>query len=201
MLKDMIRAIFFDFYGVWTPDTFSEYLMAAQQMGPKAAGELEFIVNQYFHGQVDVNYVADAFRFKLSRPEIDSAQFTLREADIFPTIVDFMRNLHGHFVKLGILANLGVQEYELLSSFNNHNQVFEVIAGPLSLQLPEPLLSNEVFAAALQAIGEPPRSCLVVTANPDYLSFAQSLGIATLAYKGFPKLRQALDQLLASETA
>src|ERR1700689_5262046 len=110
----MIRAIFFDFYGVWTPDVFSQYLAEAQQQGPKVAGELEYIANQYFHGQVDVNYVADAFRFKLSRPDIDSSQFTLNETAIFPTIVDFMRNLHGHFLKIGILANLGTQEYELL---------------------------------------------------------------------------------------
>jgi FMN phosphatase YigB (HAD superfamily) len=197
----MIRAIFFDFYGVWTPDTFSEYLGLAQQMGPKVAGELEYIVNQYFHGQVNAKYVADAFRFKLSRPDIDSSQFTLSEEAVFPAIVEFMRNLHGHFVKLGILANLGVQEYQLLTSFNTHNQLFEVIAGPLPLQMQEPLLSNEVFARALQAIGEPPRSCLVVSANLAYLGFAQSLGIATLAYEGFPKLRETLDQLLSSEAA
>jgi FMN phosphatase YigB (HAD superfamily) len=197
----MIRAIFFDFYGVWTPDIFSEYLALAQQSGPKVAGELEYVVNQYFHGQVDTTYVADAFRFKLSRPEIDSAQFTLSEQAVFPTIVDFMRNLHGHFVKLGILANLGVQEYQLLNGFNVHNQVFEVIAGPLPLRLNSPLLSQDVFAQALQAIGEPPRSCLVVTASPDYQSFAQSLGITTIAYEGFPKLQQTLDQLLTTEAS
>jgi FMN phosphatase YigB (HAD superfamily) len=197
----VVRAIFFDFYGVWTPDIFSQYLALAQQQGPKVAGELEYIVNQYFHGKVDVEYVADSFRFKLSRPEIDSSQFVLSEAAIFPAIVDFMRNLHGHFVKLGILANLGTQEYELLNSFNQHNQVFEVIAGPLPLKLAAPLLSNEVFAKALQAIGEPPRSCLVVTANLAYQEFARGLGIATIAYEGFPQLRQTLEQTLAAEAS
>jgi FMN phosphatase YigB (HAD superfamily) len=197
----MIRAIFFDFYGVWTPDIFSEYLALAPQKGPKVVGELEHVVNQYFHGRVDAEYVADAFRFQLSRPDIDTAQFTLQEENIFPAIVDFMRDLHGHFVKLGILANLGRQEYRLLNNFNNHTQVFEVIAGPLPLQLPDLLLSKEVFARALQAIGEPPRSCLVITADTAYQEFAQSLGIATLAYEGFPKLRQTLDQLLANEAS
>lgn len=197
----VIRAIFFDFYGVWTPDTFSEYLALAQQQGPKVAGELEFVVNQYFHGEVSTSYVADYFRFKLSRPDIDTSQFVLRETDISPAVTDFMRNLHGHFVKLGVLANLGVQEYELLTNFNNHNQLFEVITGPLALRLKAPLLSQEVFAQALQLIGEPPRSCLVITGNLAYQAFAESLGIATLQFSGLPDLQATLEQLLASETS
>jgi FMN phosphatase YigB (HAD superfamily) len=195
----MVRAIFFDFYGVWLPDIFTQYLTEAQQQGPQVAGELAALVDRYFHGEVDVSYVADGFRYKLSRADIDVDQFTLSEADISPAVTDFMRNLHGHFVKLGVLANLGTQEYDLLTSFNTHNQVFEAIVGPLSLQSGAPLLSQEVFAQALQAIGEPPRSCLVVSGNPAYLAFAESLGISTVPFGGFPELQQNLEQLLSSE--
>jgi FMN phosphatase YigB (HAD superfamily) len=197
----VIRAIFFDFYGVWLPDIFSEYLAQAQQRGPVVAGELEAVVSKYFQGEVSPTDVADNFRFKLSRPDIDTSQFILRESDISPAVADFMRNLHGHFVKLGILANLGVQEYELLTSFNNHNQLFEVITGPLSLQLKNPLLSQDVFVQALQAIGEPPRSCLIVTGSEAYRQFAESLGISTLPFEGFPKLRQTLEEKLAEEAS
>jgi FMN phosphatase YigB (HAD superfamily) len=195
----MIRAIFFDFYSVWVPDIFSEYLVMAQQHGPQVADELETVVAKYFQGEVSTSYVADSFRFKLSRPDIDTNQFTLRETDISPAVTDFMRNLHGHFVKLGLLANLGVQEYDILTSYNNRNQLFEVITGPLPLQLKVPLLSQEVFVQALQAIGEPPRSCLIVTGNAAYRAFAESLGITTLPFAGLPKLQQSLEQLLASE--
>lgn len=195
----MIRAVFFDFYSVWTPDVFSEYLALAQNYGPKVAGEIEEIIVKYFQGEVTPEYVADTFRYKLSRPDIDTSQFTLAEADISPEIVTFMRGLHGHFVKLGVLANLGPQEYALLTSFNNHNQLFEVITGPLYVQSPVPLLSQEMFEQALQAIGEPTRSCLVVSGNTPYLSFAESLGIATLPFEGFPKLKVSLDQLLTNE--
>jgi len=184
----MIRAIFFDFYGVWLPDIFSEYLTMAQQNGPLVVTELETIVRQYFHGEVTLTYVADSFRFKLSRPEIDVSQFVLKESDISPAVTDFMRNLHGHFVKLGVLANLGTQEYELLNSFNERTQLFEVITGPLPQH-----------TKALQTIGEPPRSCLLVTGNVDYAAFAATLGIQTLPFDGLPQLQQTLEQLLSSE--
>jgi FMN phosphatase YigB (HAD superfamily) len=195
----MIRAIFFDFYSVWVPDIFSEYLALAPQRGPVVAGELQDIVNKYFMGEVTPAVVADSFRYKLARPDIDESQFTLKETDISPAVTNFMRNLHGHFVKLGVLANLGVQEYEILNSFNLHNPLFEVITGPLPLRMRAPLLSQEVFAQALQAIGEPPGSCLAVSGNPNYLQFAQSLGLAVLPFAGMPNLQQTLDQLLASE--
>lgn len=198
----MIRAVFFDFYGVWLPDLFEQYLAEAQQQhGPQVAAELQQAVGQYFQGTLSPQDVASTFRYKLSRPDIDTAQFVLSEGSISPAIVTFMRELHGHFVKLGVLANLGVQEYKLLSDFNSHNQVFEVIGGPLPFQLNAPLLSNEVFAQALQAIGEPPGSSLVVTGNPQYQQFATSIGMSVLPFAGFPSLKQELEQRLASDMA
>jgi FMN phosphatase YigB (HAD superfamily) len=196
----MIRAIFFDFYSVWVPDIFSDYLTQAQQNGPLVVGELQAVVDKYFFGEATAAAVAEAFRFKLSRPDIDESQFTLRETDITPAVTNLMRSLHGRFVKLGVLANLGTQEYQILVDFNAHNQLFEVIAGPLALRIRAPLLSQQVFAKALQAIGEPPSSCLVVTGNPSYLQFAQSVGMGTLQFAGLPNLQQTLDQLLASQT-
>lgn len=195
----VIRAIFFDFYSVWTPDVFSEHLEEARRLGPAYSDDLEGIVAQYFNGKVSAPDVAEAFRVKLNRPDIDTNEFIIKESDISPAVGDFMRGLHGHFLKLGILANLGPQEYELLTSFNNHNQLFEVIASPLQMGLSVPLLTQEVFAKALQVIGEPPRSCLVVSGHPEYLSFAESLGIAALPFEGLPKLQQTLDQILKKE--
>lgn len=195
----MIRAIFFDFYGVWVPDRFSEYLAQAEGFGPVIANDLQGVVGRYFQGKLTPSDVAREFQIKLARPDIDSEQFTLLESDIAPAVGDFMRELHGHFVKLGVLANLGAQEYQLLDSFNRHSQLFEAIVSPLSLGLNVPLLSQEVFAGALQAIGEPPQSCLAITGNDSYKQFAEGLGMSALPFEGLPKLRETLQQILAQE--
>lgn len=195
----MIRAIFFDFYSVWTPDQFLAYLAEARQQAPDAALALEVALQRYYFGEVDVEYLADTIRYKLNRPEVDASQLILREADILPPVIDFMRGLHAHFVKLGVFGNIGKQEYDLLTSFNNHNQLFEVITGPIKSQLA--LLSQPAFAEALQAIGEPPRSTLIVTGHEDYQRFTESLGIAAIKFESFPKLRQILDQILTSESS
>jgi hypothetical protein len=125
----------------------------------------------------------------------------LNESSISPTIVDFIRNLHGHFVKIGILANLGNQEYELLKTFNEHNQLFEAIASPLSLQLEDPLFSQAVFSKAIDGIGESNDSCLLVSGNPYFLDFAKTQGMSTLQFEGLTKLQQDLNLMLTQGTA
>lgn len=195
----MIRAVFFDFYGVWLPDVFSEYLQEAHQHGPQASDELVSLTSQYFHGKVSLETLATGLRDNLNRPDITAEKLLLDANSVSPAIVSFMRELHEHFLKLGVLANLGVQEYKLLNDFNDANQVLEVIAGPVPFRSDAPLLSQEIFAQALHAIGEPPASCLAVTGNTEYQSFASSLGITVVLFEGFPKLRQSLTQLLDSE--
>lgn len=195
----VIRAVFFDFYSVWLPDIFQEYLDLGRQAGTVPGFDIEAIVEEYFKGKVTVDDVAEALRMQLQRTDIDAEQFRLSESSISPVVTDFMRNLHGHFLKLGVLADLGTQEYKLLTDFNAHNELLEVIAGPLALGLDMPLLTQEVFAKALQAIGEPPKSCLVVSGHERYRTFAESLGIRALPFNGLPALQQTLDQLLASD--
>lgn len=201
MMSVMIRAVLFDFYGVWTPDIFAQYLTLAEQRGPQARDSLEQSIRQYFRGEIGVDDIAGAVRYTLSRPDIDSATFRLDVHNVAPAIASFMREMHEHFVKLGVLANLGAQEYELLNNFNNQNQVLEAIGGPLPYQMLEPLLSNEVFVRALQDIGEPPENCLVVSGSQDYLNFAATTGMTTVPFEGFPKLRDTLLQLVSTEVS
>lgn len=192
----MIRAVFFDFYSVWTPDKIAYYLATAQLMGPEVYKALTDVVEQYYHGQIDITKLADTFRVRLGHSDITENQFLLSEASISPTIINFMRGLHSHFLKVGILANLGTQEYRLLQRFNETNQLFETIASPLSLQTAAPLLSTEVFAAALSNIGEPPDSTLLVSGSLPYLLFGANAGIHTLQFEGFANLEQSIQQLL-----
>ena len=197
MLNYMIRAVLFDFYGVWTPDIFSEYLAEAKTHGWDVEEELRKAIHEYFRGQIGPVDIAEAFRYNLRRPDISNEQFILSEDAVYPAIIALMRGLHSHFLKVGVLANLGTQEYQLLSNFNTRNQVFEVIGGPYAFQMDMPLLSREVFARALQAIGEPPASTLVVSGNQDYLNYAHSFGITTLPYEGYTKLLPTLERVLS----
>jgi|GEM_PF-1575801 len=195
----MVRAIFFDFYSVWLPDKILELLKDATAYGPEVSGDLTMLVDRYYHGTVGVELLANSFRMKLNRPDVDEYTLKLNESNISPAVVDLMRSLHGHFVKLGVLGNLGSMELELLQQFNKKNQLFEVIVCPLSLKTSAPLVSEEVFNKTLQLIGEAPSSCLAVSGHEGYLKFAGTMGMTPIKFEGMGNLSQTLSQVLAKD--
>jgi FMN phosphatase YigB (HAD superfamily) len=193
----MIRAVFFDFYSVWTPDRLSYYLACAQLIGPDIYKELTDVTEKYNQGDMSIDDLTSTFRYKLGAKDIGPDSFRLNAGSISPSITDFMRSLHGHFVKVGVLANLGQQEYAILKQFNDANQSIETVASPYSLNLKKPLLDQEVFNKAFTAIGEPAESCLVISGNPAYLAFAKLMGAQTIQFEGLAALQTVLDKLLA----
>ena len=192
----MIRAIFFDFYGVWTPDKFAQLMTQAEQQGTESAVSMYKTLDEYFSGRGDLNMLVNSLKFNHNMVNISSSDFELREENISMALIDFFRGLHSHFVKIGVFANLGTQELEILKSINAKYSLFEVITGPITIG--EQLLTKKAFVQALTLIGEPPESTLVISSNPEYLKLAQSFGIHVLPFQGFPNLMQSLVPLLTS---
>lgn len=194
----MIRAIYFDFYSVWAPEKFSKYLALAQQKGPDISHDIEEAIKRYNFGIADPEFMTNTLKFKLDLPDLEPSEFEINEADISQVLIDFIRGLHAHFLKIGVFANLGKQEYDLLQSLNTKYQLFEVVTGPIKLGAP--LLTQEAFAGALHAIGEPPETCLLITGDQQFGSMAAGFGLQTLQFQGFSHMQQTLSQLLATNT-
>ncbi len=194
----MIRAVIFDFYGVWAPDLLSGYVESVQDPAVKQLVAQE--VDDYYHGRATLDQIVGTLKFKAGRADVDASKFAMHENTIAPELVTFLRNLHGHFLKLGIVANLGIAENELLNTFNSHQNLFEIIASPLTFKEPVSLLNDELFAAALQVLGEPPKTCLAVSGNPQYRQFVEDIGMRSLSFEGLPKLEQEINQILLSDT-
>jgi FMN phosphatase YigB (HAD superfamily) len=196
----MIRAIFFDFYSVWTPDKIGYYLAYAELISPSVYKELFDASEKYYQGDLSLDDLTGTFRYKLGATDIDQTSFKLNAKAISPEIANFMKSLHGHFVKVGVLANLGPQEYEVLKQFNDANEIIEAVISPYSLDLKLPLLDMEVFSRATSAIGEDAASSLYISGNPYHLAFAKAMSMQTLQYEGLKQLESTMDQLLVQDT-
>jgi hypothetical protein len=188
----MIKAIFFDFHTVWKPDRLAYYLAMAEQYGPEVYETLYEIVERYYHGAVQLDYVCDAIRIRLGQPNITADEFRTTEADIAPAIIKLVQNLRGQFIKVGILANLGADEFDLLAKYTLANNVFDTVVCPISLATPEPLLSKGVFESALKAIAEVPEQTMIISGNPYMIQFAASFNIYTMHFEGLNKLETSL---------
>ena len=190
----MIRAIFFDFYGVWLPDKFLPLLQRLQQENPELVPEVGKKLDQYYVGRVYMEGLIFSLNFNLGMGNLRTEDFIFQPQAISPAVIDLMHGLHGHFVKIGVLANLGKAEFEALAAINQQFQLFEVITGPIATGAS--LLSETTFVSAYQAIGEPPETCLMVSSNALYLDFAKQCGSQTLPYSNMNILGQDLAERL-----
>lgn len=189
----MIRALIFDFYSVWVPDKFEPLVATAYSQSQVVGEQAREALRQYYSGSIELEHLVEFFRVS-SGADISVADFRLDTKDISPKIIDFFRTLHLHFFKLGVVGNMGRQEYDLLLDIDRQFHQFEIITCPLEAQVP--LLSQDMFVKVLQTIGEPPQNCILVSGHQEYLDFAGSLGLQTVAYEGFPKLEKAIMPLL-----
>lgn len=197
----MVRVILFDFYSVWTPDRYQEYLNYAQaNNAAQSYAELTTVLAEYYTGEVNLEYLADVLRLTFGHPEIDKDSLTLHASNIPPDMINLLRDLHGHFLKLGVFGNLGMMELGLLMGLNTDQPLLEFILSPLTLGIKMPLLSQPVFAKALQDIGEQPADCVVVSGHEDYLAFAAWYGMQTIRFTNFSEVRQILGTLIANDT-
>ena len=192
----MYRAILFDFYGVWGPDNFAAYLSQAEKLDPELAKEIDDIYRQYFSRLINIEEVIRGinYKFRLYGVVVNPTELVLNEQAFPEDIIHFIQYLHGHFMKVGVLANLGRQEYHLLEDLQAKYDLFDTVTGPDKTG--KPLLSRETFAVALQDLGEPPEDCLVISGSKQYISFAKSLGMQTHKFEGFPKLIETTRQEL-----
>ncbi len=190
----MIRAVIFDFYSVWLPDRFTPYVELTSEQDPAISEEIAKALDTYYLGRIEFDYLLKVLKSKLDIDDQTLEGLKLRRTDISSGIIDFFHELHQHFLKLGVMGNFGKQEYEVLSEVDQQYKQFEVITGPFKTGAP--LLSEDTFASALQALGEPPANCLLISGHQDYLDYAKSLGIEVMAYQGFPKLKEAITPIL-----
>lgn len=183
----MYRAIVFDFYSVWAPDRFALFIERAQRANPALTAELRELFQQYFNGMIEIQQVVDSIRYKFKTYGLacNPEELVLQERNVSEEIIHFIQYLHGHFLKVGVLADLGHQERAILENIHKQYDLFDTIS---SAEPGNPLLSQPTFAKALQELGEPPENCLLISGHEDYLSFATGLGLPTLRFEGFPKL-------------
>ncbi len=190
----MIRAVLFDFYGVWTPDIFGKLATLAAEKDPSLLPELKEVEKKYFLGLSGIEATINSCRRVLKQLAPPVELFNLDTQAITTQLVEATHFLHSHFLKVSMMADVGWREYELLKDLNKKHQLFEAIT--VSLDMGESILNKGAFVQALQAIGEPPASCLVITNNETYQQVAESYGLRVLGFDDVPTFAQEVAQLI-----
>lgn len=194
----MIRAVIFDFYSVIVPDVFEAFEKKVLEEDEDASSKIKKQVDNYYMGLSTFEYLIGALEYISGNEEELTKYFRLTDSDIPPIFIEIVKALHLHFMKVGILGNMGEQEIDLLTKFNEQYQEFDLISGPATYG--EPLLSEAFFKAALRDLGEPPQTCLLISGHQEYLNFAKQINMQTYGFVSFDDISRHLKEVVKTSS-
>ena len=190
----MIRAVVFDYYSVFRPDSYETFIEKAKELSAQERQLIQDEINNYYLGVSDIFKLIDAIQIIFKTRSIPVTQLMIDHLSIPESFVKLTKELHEHFYKVSIAGNIGSQEVEYLNRFNNQTKQFDIIAGPLNYG--QPLLTEGFFESFLNELGEPPQNCLVISGHENYIDFCNKIGIRTYSYKNFDQLSSDVFQIL-----
>ncbi len=190
----MIRAVIFDFYGVVVPDIFSDFIRKVSENSDVDDNKLKEQVNKYYLGLENFDYITNALEYISATQDFPKDYFRLLPEDISPNFIKLVKKLHLHFLKVAIVGNMGSQAYEMLTNFDKDAHEFDLIASPSLYG--EDLLSEQFFISALNELGAPLDSCLLISNNQAYLNFATKIKMQTRELLDFDSLNDYVEKLV-----
>lgn len=183
----MIKAIIFDFYGVFYTDPYSAWLTANNL---KREGEYYTVVHQQDIGEINdqqfLNRLSELIGRTVTNEELYSA------VKIDPGVVRIARTLKGQY-KTALLSNASSSLYQLLNEYDL-TDIFDeiVVSSDVGIAKPDP----RIFEYTLEKLGVNPSDTVFIDDNETYVHAAKELGINSLQFTSSEQLQTNLDKIL-----
>lgn len=186
----MIRAIFFDCFGV----LYVEVNQAYFAQFPDIREELDDLNKQSDHGFIDRQTYITAVAKLTGISQQDTARAFAKEHVINRPLVHYIQHeLKPHY-QIGLVSNIGrgwMQDF-----FDEHqlHNLFEVtvLSSEEGITKPNPL----IFDRAAQRAGLSPDECLFIDDRQDNCEGARAAGMHALLFTDFAAMQQRIKQLL-----
>ncbi len=189
----MIRAIFFDCFGVVITDALKVVIDELTKSNPEAAQQIHDIIHANNRGLIspdDSNrQIADvlgvsveAWRNRIEKGEIKDER-----------LLAYIRELRSHY-KIGLLSNVGRQSIQRRFSPEELETYFDAVvaSGDLGVMKPDP----EIYLRGAEMLGVQPEECLMVDDRETHCGGAEAVGMETVLYRSYGQGRRALEALL-----
>ena len=201
MVRLLIKAIIFDYYGVMCPRIAPILAReTAKQFGVKYTSVYQ-VMDRLLDLMDDnsINFYEYwrrlKFKFKSKEVRLSDHQKKWEECTLKLELWPEMKNLVLRLRKLGytvpVLSNVArkMAEYNMLKG---RYKIFKPIF--LSYEIGSKKPSTSIFRHALKRMGLKPSECIFIDDNEQYLSGAKSVGIKTILFKNTVQLKTELKR-------
>lgn len=184
-------AIIFDFFGVFAPDVYPEWLQKHKLVTPSTEGYYADLAKQMDQGQISkadfLGKLAEAS--KLTPQQVEAE---LNDFQIDQNLLNLVQDLSKKY-KLALLCNASDQilwpifeQYKFVLYFD---QI--IISSEVGLSKPDP----QIFNLTLTKLGKQPGECIFIDDSFENTTAAEQLGIRSLHYNDFERLVRDLNRL------
>ncbi len=187
-----IKAIIFDCFGVLTTDIWKEFLDTLPPEIDKDA--LRLLNYQFDKGQIS----QEDFTFevgKISGSPVPKLEFLsddqLKSKNT--KLLDYIKELKSQY-KVGMLSNISSNWIRDTLLTSEEQQLFDDMVMSFEVGLAKP--SVEIFELAVNRLRVRPEDCVFIDDIEANCQVAQSLGIQSIIYKDFEKLKKELDKII-----
>lgn len=187
-----IKAIIFDCFGVLTTDLWKEFLGT---LPPEVDVESLRLLNyQFDKGQITVDEFTNSVSAISGRPVpllefLSDDQLKSKNTKL----LDYIKEMKSQY-KIGMLSNISSNWIRETFLTPEEQGLFDYMVMSFEVGLAKP--SSEIFELATKRLGVVPEECVFIDDVEANCQAAESLGMHSIVYKDFEKLKTGLDKIL-----
>ncbi len=193
----MIKAVIFDFYGVFVVDGSRILIERARKINESIAKELENVMKQHSYGLVDIDYVKDSFKIKLGLPDEEISDYFSSSKKLDERVIQFVGSLRAKSLKTGLLSNTGGDVITRYMVQGHVSSLFDALVLSYEVGLIKP--NPEIYLMMAKRLGLQPADCLMIDDNQDNVDGALAAGMKAIKYTDFESMLQAIAHEMATK--
>jgi epoxide hydrolase-like predicted phosphatase len=189
----MIRAIFFDCFGVLISDGLELVCRRLDQENPEAREFIRHIVWLNNTGQIHPGESTRRIAAHMKVPQDDWRALVKRGEVRDDQMLGLVRQLRGDY-KTGLMSNIAKVSLHKRFSEAELRELFDevIISGEIGHVKPQP----EIYQIAADKLGLSPQECVFIDDRRAYAQAAEQVGMHWIYYENYRQLVEDLEKLL-----
>lgn len=188
IVEVMIKTIIFDFYGVFQPDPYVNWLTKNDL---QRTGVFDMLAKQLDHGEIDRDVFLDKLGEAVNRPVSYEEIFGKVPPELSKEVITIAQELKAKY-SVGLLSNASrhlrqrLIDEEIITLFDEI-----VISSEVGVAKPQ----TEIYTIMLDTLQTTPEQTLYIDDNVTFVETGKRLGIKSLLFTTSTDLRNTLQQM------
>jgi HAD superfamily hydrolase (TIGR01509 family) len=192
----MIKAVIFDFYGVFVTDQDKLLISDIVEYNPNAARAMSDAMKAYNLGMQSFEYVVNVFSESTHKTEEEIREQFKKDMALDKKLVDYVRSIRSKGIKTALLSNTGGESIRHYLDEQNLESLFDQMVLSFEVGMIKPNIG--IYLLAAERLGIEPNEAMFIDDRSYNCDGAVLAGMQALLYTDFSQIKEALEPFLGN---